>query len=123
MAYYSRVLVFVLTVTMLSPLCFASGFLDGNDLLEDCSAVNEQSANFSSGVCNGYIAGISEMADTILNPGFICPSDNITARQLVRIVIKYLNDHPEQLHERKPKVVLRALVEAFPCKKLKDVKP
>jgi len=29
---------------------------------------------------------------------FFCPPKNITLGQAARIVVKYLNDHPEQLH-------------------------
>jgi len=44
--------------------------------------------------CTGYVSGIAD--ETTLR----CPND-VTYSQIVRIVAKYLNDHPERLHERK----------------------
>lgn len=59
----------------------------------------------------GYIQGI---ADALDNDGFCLPR-NYAAGELKEVVVKYLNDHPEKLHESRGVVVGVALHNAFPC--------
>jgi len=46
-----------------------------------------------------------------------CIPDSIKTIQGARIVVKYLNDHPERLHVPDTRLILMAMVDAFPCKK------
>jgi len=46
-----------------------------------------------------------------------CPPQNpIPLQQTVRIVVKFLNEHPEKLHEKDSYLTLEAFSAAFPCK-------
>jgi hypothetical protein len=47
--------------------------------------------------------------------GQFCPSDTITYGQEQKIVLKYLNDHPEKLHLPSTFLVREAFRGAFPC--------
>jgi Ssp1 endopeptidase immunity protein Rap1a len=49
-----------------------------------------------------------------LKPTICIPSD-ATYGQHVRIVTKFLRDHPQRLHERRFDLVMAAMAEAFPC--------
>ena len=42
--------------------------------------------------------------------------EGATHEQEARVVYKYLDNHPEKLHEPAGKLVSLALSEAFPCK-------
>ena len=44
-----------------------------------------------------------------------CIPQKVTNGQITRVVIKYLKDHPEQLHTSARKLILFALDEGFPC--------
>lgn len=44
-----------------------------------------------------------------------CIPDEASVGQLARVVVKWLRDHPEKLHELKSFLVMEALKEAFPC--------
>ena len=44
-----------------------------------------------------------------------CIPSGVTSDQLVDIFIKYLNDHPESLHEKAQFLALSSLLKAFPC--------
>ncbi len=46
-----------------------------------------------------------------------CLPDGVTPNQTVRVVVKWLEDHPAQLHESAVELVLGALKENFPCHK------
>ena len=64
--------------------------------------------SFRDGFCRGLIEGVSKMSPRV------CMVD-VTSAQEVRIVLKYLQDHPEQIHQRNAVLVDKALSQAFPC--------
>ncbi len=47
---------------------------------------------------------------------FCSPTEGIPVIQGVRVVVRYLTDHPEQLHLNGMTVTVMALKDAFPCK-------
>jgi hypothetical protein len=48
--------------------------------------------------------------------GSYCKPGPVTVGQAIRIVVNYLEAHPEQLHESPRTLVNGALADAFPCK-------
>lgn len=46
----------------------------------------------------------------------ICIPDGAAVAQIIRTVVRYLEQHPEQLHVDPPFLVFPAMMEAFPCK-------
>ena len=44
-----------------------------------------------------------------------CIPDKVPVLQLARVLVKWLREHPERLHESKVLLTLAALKEAFPC--------
>ena len=46
---------------------------------------------------------------------FCTPEQNIKNGQAARIVLKYLKEHPEKLHENDSVLAIEAFMEAFPC--------
>ena len=83
--------------------------------------------NLNAGACSGMVRGVMDTmalwqsvddggsVDTTAMHG--CIPDSIKAIQGARIVVKYLNDHPEKLHVPDTRLVLMAMVDAFPCGK------
>jgi hypothetical protein len=47
---------------------------------------------------------------------FCTPESGITNDQAARVVVKYLREHPERLHEKESLLAMAAFAEAFPCK-------
>jgi len=98
-------------------------FTDGNSLQKNCIETEKETTinnALPSGLCLGYIRGVSDLHSTLsrnlLPKPLFCSPKNATAGQLVKIVIKFLNEHPEiMLHEPASGLVLCALIEAFPC--------
>jgi hypothetical protein len=95
---------------------------DGNALLRGCNVELRPHGPFTlvetsqSGYCRGLIKGIYDVF-LLYEPGIVCAPDQVTLRQNVRIVVKYLNDHPEELHIQDSLLVIRALSKAYPCKR------
>jgi hypothetical protein len=83
--------------------------LDGNWLKGACNAPYGTQDN---GVCDGYITGIHEMSTTRL-----CLPPDVTNTQLMDVVTRYLNGHPERLNKKSRILVQDAIKQAYSCKK------
>jgi hypothetical protein len=130
----------VLLVCLLTPKAYsqqsASYAKDGNDLLARCQVLIDladhkrtpssdparviaEASNLSW--CAGFMQGITNtnlLYESYLkstNPLFCLPASGITNGQAARVVVKYLQDHPENLHREPMTVAAAALMNAFPC--------
>jgi hypothetical protein len=72
--------------------------------------------------CAGFINGMMDMNSQYQglvlppNTGFFCvQKEGLETEQAVRVVVKYMEEHPEQLHLPKRLLVFLALSAAFPC--------
>lgn len=65
--------------------------------------------SFRDGMCRGLIEGVSDISPKV------CPPNGATYGQEYRVVLKYLQDHPEELHLRDTDLIEKALTQAFPC--------
>lgn len=84
----------------------------GNALAKQCS---QSSAAFERGFCYGQIHAESTILD--LGENRICIPDEVTLGQKIKVVTKYLEDHPEALHLDSTLLIKNALEKAFPCKR------
>jgi hypothetical protein len=81
---------------------------DGNYLKKTCKAG-------PTGYCLGFVSGVYvATAEPFCNP----PS--IKSNELVGVVTRYLNAHPEKLHMEAGRLVVDAFTEAFPCEEGAD---
>jgi Rap1a immunity proteins len=83
----------------------------GNDLANLCSLGDKPDGHFESGLCAGFIIGVSVSIDDVCRP------DNATNGQVIKIARKYLDDHPEELNQSAQSLVHHSLIKAFPCTK------
>jgi hypothetical protein len=72
---------------------------------------------FSSGECAGYMWAIMDFNPAIK---WYCAPEGVTLGQLIKVFLKYMDEHPEQLHEDASLMLLRSLRKAFPCKEWKQ---
>jgi hypothetical protein len=66
---------------------------------------------FRDGYCIGLVNGVTNASPQV------CPDEAVTTGQTVRVVLKYLEDHPEELHLNNAVLAEKALAKAFPCPK------
>ena len=108
-----KVVVFALVMT--ASMGVQGAWLTGGQLLEDCESENY----FDKGYCLGYIVSVHDTVATLAGwKGFaeyICTPQGVTAGQFRKVVVKNLNENPEELHMAADSLVLNALSEAFPC--------
>jgi hypothetical protein len=104
----------------------AESRFDGNELLQQCQSyiklVDGEKTNdfFSAGICAGFIQGVSNTvhfySDDVEKDEKFCKPATVTNAQLVRIVVKYLQDNPKDLNQGRMTLVWMALMIAYPCK-------
>ena len=109
---------------------FASGINDGNDLLRECNEAIRYSEQKSSEIdkasaahCLGIMSGIVTLNNIYIEvlklekeAMFCPPGGGISSLQATRIVVKYLKEHPDDLHIGGVVLSTLALNKAFPCK-------
>lgn|SRR5271166_2390850 len=116
-------------IVWLAPAPVFAGFRTGSDLAHDCRTwVRWQNSHglpsedaLDATRCIEYIKGAVDafMYSTFRN--WVKPSDSIcvpqgfTGEQAVLIVLKYLDNHPENLHLEASGLVWTATHSAFPC--------
>lgn len=74
----------------------------------------------SAAICVGYISGFRESHESdemILKvaPYLYCVPQEVTVGQIIRVFVKYLEDHPEELHKEGHELLHSSLIKAFPC--------
>jgi Ssp1 endopeptidase immunity protein Rap1a len=107
---------------------------DGNQLLRACAlamhlidspqaeiqALEKPQQALEAGYCLGLLRGLANMnmvwqdhtKDTSM---FFCLPTESTTGQWMRVVVKYLQEHPERLHEDDITLARLAFTSAFPC--------
>jgi hypothetical protein len=99
-------------------------FLDGNQLkhgldlwdLERRSGPLSADDRMSGTLAFGYVLGVS---DVMTEAGTACQPKGATRGQVGDVVSKFLSDHPEQRHLSAAGLVTSAILQAFPCAKVK----
>ena len=107
---------------IMSPQAFA-GIADGNQLLPECQALvrsmdNEGVNTFDTGHCFGVVQGVADMLAFFKDSRSkkTCIPTTVSYGQDVRIVTKYMQDHPENLNIAQTVLITIALDDAYPCK-------
>jgi hypothetical protein len=85
------------------------GFFNGGE--------NEPTA---TGTCLGYVDGVVSGLQLATNAArakpLFCMPKGVTVGEGIRVVMKYLNDHPPDLHQSAPLLILNAMLAAYPCR-------
>ena|SRR5437870_246669 len=94
-----------------------------NELVTECTiavALNTAtSANdgprwFQGGFCFGFITGFAD-ANSLLASSLFCPPPGVTVGQMAKVFLKYMDEHPEDLHRYASPMLATALRKAFSC--------
>ena len=89
---------------------------NGNDLSDQCGAALAGQFGARAGLCVGFINGYRQLATMLPEQKLLClPSENVPNGQLIKVVVKYLDQHPEKLHLPAAQLIYESTNEAFPC--------
>jgi Rap1a immunity proteins len=88
----------------------------GNDLHENCKAGprskgHDTMSAFKTGACVGYVMGV---ASSLEGSAFCFPA-GVEKGQIVDVIKRWLEDHPELRHYAASSLITSALKERFPC--------
>ena len=120
-----------LVLLLMAPPCTVAA-LDGNGLLEGCrDAIGVDAAGgrgspteaYNAGYCRGFVDGMlgmhrayyESLSGSSPRPLFCLPGQGIRLRQGMRVVLHYLETHPERLHLDERVLFIDAIRDAFPC--------
>lgn len=104
----------------------AHAALSGNDIMSNCAGYDPAAETFTPtddqqaykfGRCSGYIDAFVDASVILPTPPEWCiqPTGDIPYKQIRGVVLKWLKDHPEQLHEPAITLFYKAAHEAWPC--------
>jgi hypothetical protein len=125
----------VLFCVLVLPLCFRApaqgGFYETTEMLSASCRIairtwSEQNPNsidlLIAQSCNGYLQGALDAFEFERVAGSqksdaqsVCIPDDVKKEQVIRVFMKYSDDHPEELHKAAPVVVWEAMHQAFAC--------
>ena len=115
----------ILIEVLATPLQAQTLAKTAGDMAQVCADLDEKAATrnpalaLKAGFCLGYFQGvlISNVMFTAHKRGdaFFCAPIEVTPEQARKVFLKYLNDHPEQLHENPNSIAVSSLIAAFPC--------
>ena len=102
----------------------------GNAFVRLCSAIDKDGRTDREAklnmACIGYVSGVVDgvfwevafvgAKGSKEPPKPYCLPENTENGQLIRIVMKYIRNHPEEAHQKTAFLIFNALGEAFPCK-------
>ena len=99
----------------------------GMDILPKCKAALAGDIGYDVGRCHGfiegviagmYVAGPSGESDrqAAARLGYCFPGES-TNEQVVEVFVKYLEDHPEKLHQPAGVLLIKSFRIAFRCRK------
>jgi hypothetical protein len=100
----------------------ASIIWDGNQLHKLCEKYKDKKYDSQLGVgCSFYISGAAQtlvlnddVESSVLRQP--CPGKGVTNEQIVDVVVKWLDDHPENRELPAPYIIMDSLTKSFPCR-------
>ena len=122
-------IILVLVLSAYNPRAHAQG-QDGSFYLQACGAAVKQSdgaqlsqeegagALYCASYVSGFLDGMSLAAGSTKPQKVVClPERGITNDQAARLVVKYLRENPQTLHQSGRMSLYIALAKSFPCAK------
>src|SRR5438128_538979 len=92
------------------------------DLVDECTiAVNIEGnttaldgpKTLQGGFCFGFVTGFAD-ANSLLASTLFCAPQGVIVGQMVKVFLKYMDEHPEDLHRYASEMLAAALRKAFP---------
>lgn len=92
----------------------------GNNFASECGdTLDSQHISTAGATCLTYVIGLHDGIGMFADKGgpteLYCQPDGVTAGQALRLLVKYIKDHPEKSQQATRDLMLTALIEAFPC--------
>ncbi|MGB9202746.1 MAG: Rap1a/Tai family immunity protein [Terriglobales bacterium] len=98
----------------------ARAYSTGKDLQGWCTAALDKQllSGARAGLCVGFLDAFRQLSRMLPSPSntrLECLPEGVGQEQFIRVILKYLDEHPEKLHLPAAQIVYDAANEAFPC--------
>jgi hypothetical protein len=114
-----RIVLVLLTSLSMCQIAWGTTFYSGNEMQEMCRAFIDGTNTAKSGVCAGYLGGISDAQSLLAEWGLMtkhwCIPEGANTDQLARAVLAYLEAHPDKLELAADSLVANVYIVTFPC--------
>ena|SRR5579863_1997121 len=107
----TRLITYLFLVTIFPSIVVAQRMFPANELVPQCDA-----ANFQGGICYGMITAMAFVGPILPPELTFCPPAGDTNAQDVRVVLHYIEQHPERRHEDIRLLAVEAFRSVWPCK-------
>jgi hypothetical protein len=122
-----KIRLILLALLLVSPMAKNVHGYTGNDMQKYCKAeiysqdnqkYKDMQGTVDGSMCLAYLTGVQETHDSFsqdLMKKVFCIPNGVSTAQKIRVVLKYMELHPEKLHISAEYHVIKAFMEAFPC--------
>ena len=116
----TTILSFILLFTSTMWVQPARAYSTGKDLQEWCTAAldKQSQSGARAGLCLGFLDAFRQLSRMLASPPntkLECLPAGVGQEQFIRVILKYVDQHPEKLHLPAAQIVYDAANEAFPC--------
>ena len=99
-----------------APLAWAQKDPDTSEfMLPHCKKIEAPSDTFYLGFCSGAAWAIGVLGPYFQTNVRFCPPDTVSAKEYVKVLISYLEAHPDQQHETLATSAIKAFNSEWPC--------
>jgi hypothetical protein len=115
----------VVALSLVGPAWAEEDVHSANFLLPGCRENLQPNPNntdrvviWKRGLCSGIMTGLAldaGVSKKMFNQAVFCPPQKATNEQFIRVVVAYIDKHPEMMHQPFESLALFALMEAWPC--------
>jgi hypothetical protein len=106
----------VLVACATSPAMAATGTddVEGCRFAANGSKTSDYDLVYGAGLCTGIVEGLMWSLPVAANK-LLCKPKGVTLEQSLKVLVKYMDDHPEELQERTEQLATSAFIKAWPC--------
>ena len=112
----NKTAVLLVATLMTSTAAYSSDGMTGNELLTLCQSDLAVEHTFCSGYVDGALGAFVVASVAYKSPRLVCVPEGVTVGQSAKVVERYLEAHPENLHFGARVLVFAALMATWPCK-------
>lgn len=94
----------------------------GGDAIDGCRFVsqlklpNDVANSLRMGECSGLLSTLSLVGRDLQKPSRFCVPLNATTQQMAKVLVQYLDTHPERHHELVSLLAIELFRSTWPCK-------
>jgi hypothetical protein len=116
MFQFVRGFVLVATLLAICGVSLAEDIYSANVVMRGCRKAEKPPRTGDDAFQRGFCMGIVSTLGNVGLVAGVCQPANVTNFQMIRVVVKYIDERPERQHENFKPLALEAMQVAWPCR-------